>query len=342
MQGFTKKNLKDVQIAVDIGNYSIKAMAVSHAKAQPVLLNFSIKPIGDNIIKAITQAHAELGFTKIKVVASLSGPTVIARYIDIPSMNNEELAGAIRFEAEKVIPYDISEVQLDFAKIEDLDNNRIRVLIVAAKKDLVDSQMKILSEAGLEPVILDVDSFALANAFIHTGIDNTNVCGLLNIGFNKSNLNIVKDGKTYLSRDIDIGGRSIAKLIAENLSIPEKEALKIMEDKLARFEQLSEDERKPIEAPVADILSRLTDEAALSFDFYENQHESNVAKVFISGGISMFKTIEAFLKEALSRDLQKWNPVTGIEVSENLDSKKIVESSPQLAVVTGLALRKTE
>ncbi len=338
---FSKKD-EDAQVAIDIGSYSVKAVAISHAKAMPVLLGFSIKPIGDNIIKAISQAHAELGLTKMKVVASISGSTVIARYIDIPSMNEEELAGAIRFEAEKVIPYDINEVELDCAKIEDLNGDRMRVVMVAAKKDLVDSQMKILSEAGLEPFIFDVDSFAVANAFINTNIDNTSVCGLLNIGFNKSNLNIVMGGKTYLSRDIDIGGRSIVKLIADNLSLPEAEALKIFEDKLARFEELAEDERKLIEGPIADILSRLADEAVLSFDFYENQHENNVAKVFISGGMSMPNVIESFLKESLGRGLQKWNPITNIEISEKLDPKEITELAPQLAVATGLALRKAK
>lgn len=339
---FFPKKHEDTQIAIDIGSYSVKAVAISHAKTTPLLLSFSIKPIGDNIIKAVSQAHAELGFTRIKVVTSISGPMVIARYIDIPSMSEEELAGAIRFEAEKVIPYDISEVLLDSAKIEDLDGNRMHIVIVAAKKDLVDSRMKIISEAGLEPLILDVDSFALANAFINTRIDNTSVCGLLDIGFNKSSLNIVRDGKTYLSRDINIGSKEIAKLIADNLSLPESEALKVLEDKLAGFEELAEDERKLIEAPIADVLSRLADEAVLSFDFYENQHENNVTKVFISGGMSMFKVIEDFLKESLGRDLQKWNPITNIEISEKLDSKKIAELAPQLAVVTGLALRKTE
>jgi len=338
---FSKKN-EDAQIAIDIGGYSVKAVAISHAKEAPLLLSFSIIPIGDNIIKAISQAHAELGLTKTKVAASISGSTVIARYIDIPLMNEEELAGAIRFEAEKVIPYDIDEVQLDCAKIENLNGNRMRVVMVAAKKDLVDSQIKILSEAGLEPSIFDVDSFAVANAFINTSIDNTSVCGLLNIGFNKSNLNIVRDGKTYLSRDIDIGGRSIAKLIADNLSLPEIEALKVLEDKLAKFEELAEDERKLIEAPITDVLSRLADEVALSFDFYENQHENNIAKVFISGGMSMPKITEDFLKESLGRGLQRWNPITHIKISEKLDSEKIDELAPQLAVATGLALRKTE
>ena len=160
------KKEESVQVAIDVGSHCVKALAVSHGKAAPLLLNFSIKPIGDNVIESIKQAHAELRCAKTKVVVSVSGPTVIARYIDIPSMNDEELAGAIRFEAEKVIPYNINDVQLDFTKIEDLEGNKMRIVMVAAKKDLIDSQINMLREAGLEPVIFDVDSFAITNAFI--------------------------------------------------------------------------------------------------------------------------------------------------------------------------------
>ncbi len=335
-----KKNQKDIYAALDIGGYSVKAAAISNAKDKPVLVKYSIKPVGDNIIKAISQAHSELGVSGTKVIASISGPTVIARYIDMPSMSKDELSDAIRFEAEKVMPYDIKDIQLDAVKTEDLEGNRMRVVMVAAKKDLIQSQMKILSEAGFEPVIFDVDSFALANSFINTGIDNTDVCGLLNIGYNKSSLNIVKDGKTYLSRDIDIAGKGVVKLIADNLSISDAEALKMLEEKLARFEELSGEEKESIKEPVAEVLSRLADESVLSFDFYENQHGNNVSKVYISGGMAIPRVTEDLLKENLGRDTQRWNPMTNIELSTDIDSKVARETAPQLAVVTGLALRK--
>ena len=342
MQGLAKKSSKDVQIALDIGSYSIKAAAISHAKPRPLLLDYSIVSIGDNIIKAISQAYDELNIAKTKVVASVSGGMVIARYIHLPSMSDEELEGAIRFEAEKVIPYNMDDVQLDFAKIEDLDDNKMRVVMVAAKKDLIEIQIRMLSEAGLEPAIFDADLFAVINAFMNADVDKTGVCGVLNIGFHKSNLSVIKEGKPYLSRDIEIGGRNIVKIIADNLSIPEKEALKIFQDKLGTFDTLTEDDRKVAEAPIADVLSRLADEAVLSFDFYENQHSNNVSKIFISGGMSIPKFVEGFLKEALGRDLQTWNPITNIDISEDIDSNKLMQLAPQLAVVTGLALRKTK
>ncbi len=342
MQSSAKKSSKDVQLALDIGSHSIKAAAISHAKPKPLLLSYSIIPIGDDIVKAISQAYDALGFTGTRVVISASGSMVIARYIHMPSMNEKELEGAIRFEAEKVMPYDINDVQLDFAKIEDLDDNKMSVVMVAAKKDLIEAQIRMLKEAGLEPAIFDVDLFAVINAFMNSDVDKTGVCGLLNIGFKKSNLSIVNEGKPCLSRDIDIGAKNIVKIIADNSSVSEQDALKMLNDKLGAFDTLSDDERHVVEGPIAEILSRLADEAVLSFDFYENQHDNSVAKVFISGGMSIPKFIEGFLKESLGRGLQRWNPMTNIDISEEIDSNKLMESAPQLAVVTGLALRKTQ
>ena len=342
MIDFIKENPKNIQIGIDIGGHSVKAVVISHAKSEPNLVGFSIKPIGDNIIRAINEAYSELGLTKTRVVTSVSGPTVIVRYVDMPAMTAEELEGAARFEAEKVIPYNINEVELDVQKIERLDGNRMRVVMVAVKKDLIDSQIKILSEAGLEPIIIDIDSFALANAFINAGTDSENICGLINIGFVKTNINILKGDKSCLSRDIDIGSSQIVKLLSDSLSLPQKEALKIMEEKLSGFNNLTEDEKKIISVPLSDILSRLIDEIRLSFDFYENRYANSVAKIYISGGMAVHEAVIDFLRQAMGRDIEKWNPLASMQVSNDLVSRGIEVYSPQLAVAIGLGLRRTE
>jgi len=339
MAGLLKKDGKDVQIGFDIGSQYIKAVAVSHAGSTPQLVNFSTKPVSDNIIETLKDVHAELGFTKTTIVTSISGPAVIVRYVELPSMSEEELEGATRFEAEKVIPYNIDEVEIDSVKMEDLDGNRIGVIIVVAKKDLIDSQIKMINEASFNPVILDVDSFAMLNSFSHTGIDTENVCGLLNIGAKRSNLCIVKNGIPYLSRDIDIGGLELTKAIAENLSKPQAEAEKIKLEKLNKFIQLSEEERKGIEAPLADLISRLGDEVRLSFDFYENHYTNPVTKVYISGGMSIPEITVNLLKESLGRDALKWDPLTNIEISDKLEKERLDILRPQLAVAAGLGLR---
>ena len=337
----TKREAKDIEIGIDIGSHSIKAVAISSAGAKLKLLSFSIRPAGENIVKAIKDAHAELGLTKNKIITSISGPAVIVRYVEMPSMTDEELASATKFEAEKIIPYNISEVELDSSKVEDLSGNKMRVVIVAAKKDLIDSQLKMIHEAGLEPLLVDVDSFAVMKAFMNAGINNDAVCGLLNIGAKRTNLNIIKGEISYLSRDISIGGDDITRAISDNLSISVGESDKIKEEKLSKFLQLTAEEKKGIEAPLEEVLSRLTDEVRLSFDFYENHYASNVDKVYISGGTSKPKVVEVFLKESLGREALRWDPLANIEIAEKLDSLMLDESRPQLAIAVGLALRRT-
>lgn len=337
-----KKDSKDAQIGLDIGGSYVKAVAIAYFGDSPKLIAYSIKKVGDNIVQAIKDAHAELGLTETRVVSSLSGQTVIVRYIELPSMTEDELKNAAKFEAEKIIPYNINEVEIDAAKIENLEGNRMRVVIAAVKKDLVDSQLKILSEAGLTPNALDIDSFALMRSFVNTAIDTENISALLNIGDKKTNLNIVKGGKTYLSRDLDIGGYSISKAIADNLGVKIDEASKIAQEKLSKFSSISEDERKVVEAPLIEALSHLLDGVRLSFDFFENHYGESISKTYISGGLAIAKVVEDFLKENIGRDLNRWDPLINIEVSDNVDQEKLKVVSTQLAVAIGLGLRRAE
>lgn len=337
-----QRESKEIQIGLDIGSHSIKAVSLSSAGPRLKLLSFSVRPAGDNIVRAIKDAHAELGLTKNKIITSISGPAVIVRYVEMPSMTEEELASATKFEAEKIIPYNISEVELDSSKVEDLSGNRMRVVIVAAKKDLIDSQLKMVYEAGLEPLLVDIDSFAVMKAFLNAGIDNQAVCGLLNIGAKRTNLNIIKGKISYLSRDISIGGDDLTKAISDSLSIPEAEYEKIKQEKLSQFLQLTAEQKKGIDLPLEEVLSRLSDEVRLSFDFYENHYASNVGKVYISGGVAKPKVVEALLKESLGRETLKWDPLANIEISEKLDPLMLDGSRSQLAIAVGLALRKIE
>ena len=339
---FLRKADKGLQMGIDIGNHYIKAVALLQSGSKPTLVNFSVKPVGDNVVQAIKDAHAELGFTKINVVTSISGPAVIVRYIEMPSMSADELSSAIRFEAEKVIPYNIKDVELDGSKLEDVGGGKMKVVIVAAKKDAIESQLNMVFEAGLEPILLDIDSFALMNAFVKAGVDKQSVCALLNIGAKRSNLNIIKGEISYISREMDIGSNDITKALIENLSLSPANAEKMAEEKLSRFLQLSDEEKKDIQAPVLDLASRLADEVRLSFDFYENQHGNSVDKVYVSGGTSRAEIIRNLLKENLGCEILKWDCMVNMELSEKIDKEALSSVQPQLAVAVGLALRSLE
>ncbi|MFH1868541.1 MAG: type IV pilus assembly protein PilM [Candidatus Omnitrophota bacterium] len=327
-----------IQIGLDIGTHSVKAVAINQSESKAKLIGFSVKSAEGDIIKAIKDAHAQLNLTQAKVVTSISGSGAVARYVEMPSMSPDELKSAVKFEAEKVIPYKLDDVILDSARIEDVGKNRMKVVIVAVKKDVVETHLKILEQAGLEPSCLDIDSFALMNAFSAAAFDNENVCGLVNIGAKRTNLNIIKGASSYLCRDIDIGGNDIIRLIASNYSGQEKD-LKKIDEKLMGFEQLPDDEKAAMARYLEEVLSRLADEIRLSFDFYENQHAGGINKVYVSGGLASLEIVETFLKESLGRDTARWNSLAGVDISEGLDAQVLEKVQSQLAVSIGLGLR---
>jgi len=337
----SKKDEKNIQIGIDIGSHSVKAVAMLHAEPKRQLLNFSVKEVKDDCVGAIKEAFAELGVPLPKIISSISGASVVVRYIELPTMTEEELKGATRFEAEKVIPYNIDDVILDSGKIEDLSDNRMRVVLVAAKKDLVNSKVQMLRAAELEPVALDIDSFAMMRAFAYTGIDRNSVCGLLNIGAKVSNLNIVKGDISYLCRDIELGGNDINKIISGRPSILETgdEETGPEEDRLSKFEETPPDEKKKIEDALEGVLLRLADEVRLSFDFYENRYADNVAKVYISGGVSRINVVAGLLKENLGCDALGWDLFSSFDLNGDLDHQLLDEVKPQLTVAHGLSLR---
>jgi type IV pilus assembly protein PilM len=305
------------------------------------LTGFSIKLIKGSTVKAIKDAYAELNCTKKTVVSSLSNSSIIVRYIEIPSMTAEELKSATSFEAEKVIPYNIGDVVLDSVKLEDLSGNQMRAVIVAVKRELVEDRIRLLNEAELQPIILDISSFAIMNAFTNTGLDANSVCGLINIGDEISTLNIVKGNTSYLSRDIDIGGNDITKFMVSTMNISETEAKNIKQEKLFGLSKFPPEEVKGLKAALEATLSRLTDEIRLSLDFYETRYAGVVDKVYISGWYSRPNEVELFLKENLNANILRWDPLTNIDLAKGINVGALSDVKDHLAITVGLALRKT-
>jgi len=334
-----KKSEGGVQIGLHVGSYSVKAVAVSHAQEKYELLKYSIKPIGDNLSETIKQVYNGLSAKNAPVAVSVAGPSVVVRYVEMPSMTEEELQSAMTFEAEKVIPYKIEDVELDFIKVEDLPNNKISVIIVAVKKDLIQETLKPIEEAGITPFVLDIDSFALMNAFVNAKIDSENLCGLINIGANRTNLNIIKADKSYLARDIGIGGDKITRLLAESMSVEAKEAQTIKEDKLNSFTSLSEEERKDISSALDIALSELADELRLSLDFFENRYASAVGKFYISGGTSKPEIVGSVLGKLFGGEVLRWNPLENLSISPSIDAEALNKVKSELAIAVGLGLR---
>jgi type IV pilus assembly protein PilM len=253
-------------------------------------------------------------------------------------MKGEELKRALKFEAQKHIPFSIDEVNLDsYILKEDLSDNKMFVLLAAVKKELIEQRLKLIEQAGLKTNIIDMDSIALINAFNfnYPKEDKAghNVMALLNIGAAMSNLNILEDGIPRLSRDISNAGNNFTQKIMDvfGLDFNLAENLKLNPDK-ERLDKAS----SAIEA----ALTVLATEIRISCDYYESQNVSSVSKIFVSGGSVLFTGLKEMLAELLGIEVEFWDPLKRINIQDTIDSGKVKALSSQLAVAVGLALRQ--
>lgn len=330
-----KSNKLSSGIGLDIGTSAIKLIELKFLKDAVELARCNSEPMQADLrsqLKRIAPSCA--------INISVSGAQAVIRYIDFPRMNADELKQALRFEAQKYIPFAIKEVNLDsYILREDLPDNKMLVLIAAVKKEFIDQRLKLIQDAGLKINIVDLDSLALINAFNFSYAKEENMyiknktIALLNIGAAMSNLNILENGHPVLSRDIYIAGNNFSGKIqdATGIDLKSGEELKpaIDQEKLNNVVTAAEQ-----------VISDLAKELRISFDFYESQSASSVSKIFLSGGGSKFTGLKAILANLLSIEVEYWDSLRQISIADNIDSKEAKELSAQLAVAVGLALRR--
>ena len=321
---------------IDIGSSSIKLIELQEKKGKLELLKCAVNTIsGEDVKTSLKDLLAISKLSSKRVNVSLSGPSVIVRYIEMPPMKKEELRSAIKFEGGKYIPFGINEAILDCAILDKSHSgNANRVLLVAAKKDRVNNYMEILKEMGMDIASIDVDTVAILNAFQRLGLETKqeSVYAMINIGARFSNMNIATGGYPYFTRDILWGGIDVTNRIKELLGLNPDEA-----EMLKR----NPGERKlEISGIITPALEKFTSEIRMSFDYFESQFGKNVDKLYISGGTAYLFNMLDFLKESLEVDVVLWNPFEGVKILDESADKELINSPGKFAVAMGLALRK--
>lgn len=336
-----KDRLKDkftrerISAGLDIGNSSIKSVKLKFFREQVELCGFSLEPFALDPGKALMKIKQSQTVPMANI--AVSGPSAIIRYVSFPRITEEELRHALRYEAQKHIPFPIDEVNLDsYILKEDLTDNKDLVLLAAVKKEIIYQRLKFMEEAGIKVNIIDIDSIALINAFgfNYPKEDKAEheVIALLNIGDAITNLNILEDRIPHLSRDIPIAGRNFTQKIQDTLGIDfqSAEELKLNPDK---------DRRDKIFSAFELALANLATELRTSFDYYESQSASSVTKIFLSGGSVLFAGLKDMLANLLGIEVEYWDPFRKISIPDSIDSGKLKALQAQLAVAVGLALR---
>jgi type IV pilus assembly protein PilM len=339
---FTKERFS---FGLDLGSSLVKLVRLKLTKDKVELCDLNLAGAQSDlavVLKRILEspeikAAKSPSIHRCGVNISVSGPSTIIRYVDFPKINDNELRQALEFEAPKHIPFVASEVNLDGHILKkDIADNKMLVLLAAAKKELIAQRLQLLEESGLSANIIDMDSLALINAFNFNYSQDefvkTKTVALLNIGALMANLNILECGIPRLSRDIYIAGNNFTQRIIDVLEMDFKSAeeLKLNPDK----ERLDK-----VVSAVESVLSNLANEIRTSFDYYESQGSSSVAKIYLSGGGGLFVGLKDMLVNLLGIAVDYWDPLRQIALAENINSEKLKMFSSQLGVVVGLALR---
>lgn len=331
------KAKEKTSVGLDIGTAMIKTVKLKFSKDNPELCSFDLAPIEDDL-KPVLKRIAE-SYDAKKLNLSISGPATIIRYVALPRMNNDELKQALKFETANLIPFPLNEINLDsYILKQDLPDNKMLVLLAAAKKEFISQRLKLIEEAGLKANVIDIDSIAVINAFDFNYSTESNnfknkAIALLNIGAAITNLNILEDGIPRLSRDIPIAGNNFTQRFKDafGLSLQSAEELKL---------NPVQEKAKEIGAAMESVLTNLVAEIRTSFDYYESQSASCVVKIFLSGGGSKFADLKDMLANLIGLEVEHWDPLRQISIPNNIDLEKLRGISGQLAVAVGLALKQ--
>lgn len=340
---FKKKNSV---LGLDIGSSSIKLIEISLIGNDYIITGYGYaeRPKEEeDFVEALNGLLQTSGVKSRRVVTSLSGREVIVRYISMPPTDEENLASAVRFEADKYIPFDLEEVVLDSQRLDESalgfgNSAEMKVLLVAAKKSQIEQRVDILKKAHLEPVIIDVDSFALGNAFELRSILSPRaevegkVVSLIDIGSVKTNITIMIGNTSFFTREIYLAGNEFTEEIQKKLETSPEEAEMLKRDPQVYALEVQE--------AVSSVVDDLANEVQLSFDFFESQFEKEVEEIFISGGGSQFFSLEPDFERIFGKRINHWDPTENFAIQEDqVDVESLKYYAPQLAIAMGLASR---
>jgi type IV pilus assembly protein PilM len=344
-------------VGLDIGSSAVKAVELKPSGKGHRVVAFGTEPLpGDSIVDgaiidgsavadAIRRLFATQAITTKQVAASLSGNAVIVKKISLPPMSEAELSDAIFWEAEQYIPFDVQDVNLDYQVIGGGSNGHgvngaaagMEVLLVAAKKEKIADYTSVIAQAGLVPAIVDVDAFAVQNAYeANYGTHPGHVVVLLNVGASAMNLNVVAGEHSLFTRDISIGGNAYTDALQKefHLSADDAERLKRGET----VDGLDFEQARPVLRAVTEGVLL---EIQKTFDFFRGATGTDhIDRVVMSGGASRVDGLAEMIGERFDTPVEDLDPFRTIAFDAARFGVDAAAVAPLSAVAVGLALRK--
>ncbi len=334
-------------VGLDIGSGYIKAVTINHGSGQPVLERVAIAKVADDAIvegevmdptvvaDAVRSLLGKASSKSRDVVVAVGGRDVIIKKIQMDRMKDAEARDVIRWEADQHVPFDPENVELDFQILDpDGDGMQMQVLLVAAKRELVESKLALLAEIGVDASIIDVEAFALHNAFeINYPEAMRGVVALANVGHETTTVNLLEEGVPVLTRDLPIGVRRLREDLQRERGMAADAA-----DRVVRGADLDP-------ALAAHVATRgeelaLGVERATAFLQTSNRPVGALARLYLTGGGSRIPGLAGVLADRLHVPVTQAHPVERLDVAGGAFGElSMDEVAPMLMLPVGLALR---
>ncbi len=346
-------------VGIDIGSSAIKLVELKPTKKGYELVHFRMVPLpaeaivdgaimnSNAVVDALIEAISQEKLKTKDVATSVCGHSVIVKKIKLPQMTEDELEESIQWEAEQYIPFDISDVNLDVQILgnDEQDVGQMEVVLVAAKKDMINDYTAVLMEAGLSPLIMDVDAFAVENMFeMNYGMMDGETIVLANIGASVININILRNGVSTFTRDISMGGNQFTEEIQKqlNVSYEEAESLKLGGELGGPSETTEAVIPQEVGGIIRSISETMAAEIQRSLDFFAaSSTDDRISKIYLTGGSAKIPGLPSVIESKVGVSVEIADPFMVVDVDEQkFNAAHIREVAPAAAVAVGLALRR--
>jgi len=291
------------------------------------------------IVQALQELLTELKIKSKDVAIGVSGHSVIIKKIQMPRMSQEELEESIQWEAEQYIPFDINDVNLDYVPLNTPGSgDNIDVILVAVKKEKINDYTSVISQTGKVPVLVDVDAFALQNAYeMNYAIDDSKVLALVNVGASVTNVNVLSGATSLFWRDITFGGNQYTDAIQRELSLSFEQA-----EELKKGRQAGDYSIQQVIPILNSVSEDFAGELRKTLDFFTaTSGADRVDEIVLAGGGSGVLNLDAILRDKFGIPVAIMDPFQKITVDEKeFNPEELADVGPSMAIAVGLALRK--
>lgn len=340
-----KKNI----VGLDIGSSAVKLVELKGGRGgRFTLVHAGVAPLSPEaivegtimdsslVVEVAGRLVRERGVRNANFGVSLAGMNVAIRKIQVPAMSEAELAESIQWEAEQYLPFDVNDANLDYVILE-TGAESMTVLVVAAKKERVADYTSIVTQLGKTPVLVDLDVFAVQNAYEYNyGLPQDRVVALVNVGAYLTNLNILAHGQSLFWRDIVFGGNNFTEAIQRELHVTREQA-----EAIKTGERVGDVSPQTVYGSLNAVAQDFAEELKRTFDFfYTTSAHDRVEEIVLSGGSAQLLNLDQVLKDRFSVPVEIMNPFKEIAYSEaEFPPEWLNRHAPAMAVAVGMALR---